>query len=129
MALGSDTDNEAETTLPKNPGWSLSENLSNVFKADKLGVDIAFIALPAAVALAADPLASLVDTAFVGRIGPVELAAVGVSISVFNLVSKMFNVPLLNVTTSFVAEDSPQKSSNVDSLTKSQKCESTSLLS
>uniref|UniRef100_A0A453HRM8 Protein DETOXIFICATION n=1 Tax=Aegilops tauschii subsp. strangulata TaxID=200361 RepID=A0A453HRM8_AEGTS len=30
--------------------------------------------------------------------------AVGVSISVFNLVSKLFNVPLLNVTTSFVAE-------------------------
>jgi hypothetical protein len=36
--------------------------------------------------------------------GSVELAAVGVSISVFNLVSKLFNVPLLNVTTSFVAE-------------------------
>lgn len=37
--------------------------------------------------------------------GTVELAAVGVSISVFNLVSKMFNIPLLNITTSFVAED------------------------
>ena len=36
--------------------------------------------------------------------GSAELAAVGVSISVFNLVSKLFNVPLLNVTTSFVAE-------------------------
>ncbi|KAL9669976.1 hypothetical protein QQ045_007526 [Rhodiola kirilowii] len=34
-----------------------------------------------------------------------ELAAVGVSTSVFNLVSKLFNVPLLNVTTSFVAEE------------------------
>lgn len=29
----------------------------------------------------------------------------GVSISVINLVSKMFNLPLLNITTSFVAED------------------------
>lgn len=38
-------------------------------------------------------------------IGPVELAAVGVSVSAFNLVSKLFNVPLLNVTTSFVAEE------------------------
>lgn len=37
--------------------------------------------------------------------GSVELAAVGVSISVFNLVSKLFNVPLLNITTSFVAEE------------------------
>ncbi|CAL9236019.1 unnamed protein product [Arabidopsis halleri] len=63
------------------------------------------IALPAALALAADPITSLVDTAFVGHIGSAELAAVGVSVSVFNLVSKLFNVPLLNVTTSFVAEE------------------------
>ena len=41
--------------------------------------------------------------------GPVELGAVGVSISIFNLVSKMFNLPLLNVTTSFVAEDASDK--------------------
>lgn len=34
-----------------------------------------------------------------------DLGAVGVSISVINLVSKMFNLPLLNITTSFVAED------------------------
>jgi hypothetical protein len=33
------------------------------------------------------------------------LAAVGVSVSAFNLVSKLFNVPLLNITTSFVAEE------------------------
>lgn len=33
------------------------------------------------------------------------MAAVGVSVSVFNLVSKLFNVPLLNITTSFVAEE------------------------
>lgn len=43
--------------------------VSNVLKADELGRDIAFIALPAAIALASDPLASLVDTAFVGKIG------------------------------------------------------------
>lgn len=38
-------------------------------------------------------------------VGSVELAAVGVSVSVVNLISKLFNVPLLNVTTSFVAEE------------------------
>lgn len=32
----------------------------------------------------------------------------GVSISVFNLISKIFNVPLLNITTSFVAEDASE---------------------
>lgn len=62
-------------------------------------------------------------------LGPVELAAVGVSISVFNLVSKMFNVPLLNVTTSFVAEDASQESAGVDILTKSRDSESATLLS
>jgi hypothetical protein len=36
--------------------------------------------------------------------GSAQLAAVGASTSIFNLVSKLFNVPLLNVTTSFVAE-------------------------
>ncbi|KAK6943199.1 hypothetical protein RJ641_028576, partial [Dillenia turbinata] len=37
--------------------------------------------------------------------GSVELAAVGVSISGFNLVSKLFNAPLLNITTSFFTEE------------------------
>ncbi|XP_068634277.1 protein DETOXIFICATION 44, chloroplastic [Aristolochia californica] len=77
----------------------------NDWKIDELALEILAIALPAALALAADPIASLVDSAFVGHLGSVELAAVGVSMSVFNLVSKLFNVPLLNVTTSFVAEE------------------------
>ncbi|KAK8299855.1 hypothetical protein V6Z12_D05G348900, partial [Gossypium hirsutum] len=63
------------------------------------------IVLPVVLALAADPIASLVDTAFVGHLGSVELAVVGVSVSIFNLVSRLFNVPLLNITTSFVAEE------------------------
>ncbi|XP_011095071.1 protein DETOXIFICATION 44, chloroplastic [Sesamum indicum] len=75
------------------------------FKLDGLGTEILSIALPAALALAADPITSLVDTGFVGHLGSAELAAVGVSGAVFNLVSKLFNVPLLNVTTSFVAEE------------------------
>ena len=41
----------------------------HVFKLDELGREIAQIALPAALALAADPVASLVDTAFIGQIG------------------------------------------------------------
>lgn len=34
-----------------------------------------------------------------------ELASAGVSVSIFNIISKLFNVPLLSITTSFVAED------------------------
>lgn len=41
----------------------------NVFKKDEIGVEIAQIAIPAAMALAADPIASLVDTAFIGHLG------------------------------------------------------------
>ncbi len=41
----------------------------HIFKLDELGSEIAQIALPAALALTADPVASLVDTAFIGQIG------------------------------------------------------------
>lgn len=38
-------------------------------------------------------------------IGPVEIAAVGVAISIFNQVSKVAIFPLVSITTSFVAEE------------------------
>ncbi|KAB8112341.1 hypothetical protein EE612_050565, partial [Oryza sativa] len=75
------------------------------FRWDELGREIMGIAVPGALALMADPVASLVDTAFIGHIGPVELAAVGVSIAVFNQVSRIAIFPLVSVTTSFVAEE------------------------
>lgn len=77
----------------------------SVFKLDELGSEVLRIAVPASLALAADPLASLVDTAFIGRLGSVEIAAVGVSIAIFNQVSKVCIYPLVSVTTSFVAEE------------------------
>ncbi|XP_023733227.1 protein DETOXIFICATION 42 isoform X1 [Lactuca sativa] len=77
----------------------------SALKMDELGVEIAKIALPAALALTADPIASLVDTAFIGQIGATELAAVGVSIAVFNQVSRIAIFPLVSITTSFVAEE------------------------
>ncbi|WOL11683.1 protein DETOXIFICATION 42 [Canna indica] len=80
-------------------------DIRSVFRLDDLGKEILRIAVPAALALAADPLASLVDTAFIGRLGSVEIAAVGVSIAIFNQVSKICIYPLVSVTTSFVAEE------------------------
>ncbi|TVU47910.1 hypothetical protein EJB05_07526, partial [Eragrostis curvula] len=80
-------------------------NIRSVFKLDDLGSEVLRIAVPASLALAADPLASLVDTAFIGRLGSVEIAAVGVSIAIFNQVSKVCIYPLVSVTTSFVAEE------------------------
>ena len=40
-----------------------------MLKLDEMGMEIAEIAVPAAMALAADPLASLLDTALVGHLG------------------------------------------------------------
>ncbi|CAH9106907.1 unnamed protein product [Cuscuta epithymum] len=63
------------------------------------------LSLPALAGQAIDPLAQLMETAYIGRLGSVELASAGVSISLFNVISKLFNIPLLSVATSFVAED------------------------
>ncbi|GFP92103.1 mate efflux family protein frd3 [Phtheirospermum japonicum] len=68
-------------------------------------MEILQIAIPAAMALAADPIASLIDTAFIGHLGPVEIAAVGVAIAIFNQASKVAIFPLVSITTSFVAEE------------------------
>ncbi|XVF79620.1 hypothetical protein PTKIN_Ptkin15bG0003900 [Pterospermum kingtungense] len=87
------------------PAFVLFKDARLVFKLDSLGLEILRIALPAALALAADPIASLIDTAFIGRIGPVELAAVGVSIAIFNQASRITIFPLVSITTSFVAEE------------------------
>ncbi|XP_028114826.1 protein DETOXIFICATION 42-like isoform X2 [Camellia sinensis] len=91
--------------VDKMPLWVFFKNTRDVFKKDELGLDIATIAFPAALALTADPIASLIDTAFIGHIGPVELAAVGVAIAIFNQASKIAIFPLVSVTTSFVAEE------------------------
>lgn len=43
--------------------------IRSVLKKDVLGIEIAKIAVPATLTLAADPIASLIDTAFIGHIG------------------------------------------------------------
>ncbi|PSQ80101.1 MAG: MATE family efflux transporter [Bacteroidetes bacterium QS_8_68_15] len=53
--------------------------------------DILALAVPALGTLAVGPLVSLVDTAFVGRLGRVPLAALGVNASVFSLAFIVFN--------------------------------------
>ncbi|KAJ8573566.1 hypothetical protein K7X08_010077 [Anisodus acutangulus] len=89
----------------KIPIFVFFEDIRNVFKFDDLGMEILRIAFPAALALAADPIASLIDTAFIGHLGSVEIAAVGVAIAIFNQASKVTIFPLVNITTSFVAEE------------------------
>jgi MATE family multidrug resistance protein len=53
--------------------------------------EIVALALPALGALAADPLVSLIDTAFVGRLGATALAALAVASAVFAVAFFIFN--------------------------------------
>ncbi len=68
-----------------------------------LNREILALAIPALGALAADPLASLVDTAFVGRLGADALGALGVTSAVFAVAFFIFNF-LAFGTTSLVAQ-------------------------
>ncbi|XP_075510974.1 protein DETOXIFICATION 43-like isoform X2 [Primulina tabacum] len=101
---------DTDTLPPPGRNWKIPflvffKDAKFVFKRDDIGMEIISIALPAALALAADPIASLIDTAFMGHLGPVEIAAVGVSIAIFNQASKITIFPLVSITTSFVAEE------------------------
>ncbi|EJK68760.1 hypothetical protein THAOC_10034 [Thalassiosira oceanica] len=68
-----------------------------------LNREFATIALPAFFQLAAEPLAGLVDTAYLGRLGPSVLGGAGVAISAQYAVSKLYNDPLLRTSISLVA--------------------------
>ncbi|MFS8034192.1 putative multi antimicrobial extrusion protein [Helianthus anomalus] len=78
---------------------------NDVKRSPSVQTELVLLALPAIAGQAIEPLAQLMETAYIGRLGALELASAGVSISIFNIVSKVFNIPLLSVATSFVAED------------------------
>ena len=63
----------------------------------KLDKEFVGVALPAFVSLAADPLASIVDAIYVGRLGANEQAGMGIAISAQYSVAKLYNDPLLKV--------------------------------
>lgn len=63
---------------------------------------------PALIQLAAEPLASLVDTAYLGRLGPDVLGGAGVAVSAQYAVSKLYNDPLLRTSISLVAAQDGQ---------------------
>lgn len=71
-------------------------------QARGLDARIFALAIPAVGALAADPLLSLADTAFVARLGPQALAALGINGAIFGFAFVVFNF-LAYVTTPLVA--------------------------
>ncbi|KAJ0084631.1 hypothetical protein Patl1_29767 [Pistacia atlantica] len=110
--MAEEYDNFPSSDKNKPPLYIFFRNARNALKLDELGLEILQIALPASLALTADPIASLVDTAFIGQIGPVELAAVGVAIALFNQISRIAIFPLVSITTSFVAEEDTVNKTN-----------------
>ncbi|XP_034204859.1 protein DETOXIFICATION 43-like isoform X4 [Prunus dulcis] len=113
--MAEEQDLHAPVSKWKMPVGVFFKDARRVFKWDILGKEILDIALPAALATAADPIASLIDTAFIGHIGPVELAAAGVSIALFNQASRITVFPLVSITTSFVAEEDTVAKMNMKS--------------
>ncbi|KAF8405524.1 hypothetical protein HHK36_010431 [Tetracentron sinense] len=103
--------------------FELTGNHTKQSRSQSIKSEFLMLSLPAIAGQAIEPLAQLMETAYIGRLGnwiesssvsspsylcpkgPVELASAGVSISIFNIISKLFNIPLLSVATSFVAEE------------------------
>ncbi|KAK8617767.1 hypothetical protein V6N13_080673 [Hibiscus sabdariffa] len=98
--------NEEENTAPLSV---ISTENVDVHEVTGTSVDVKreliMLSLPAIAGQAIDPFALLMETAYIGRYSSVALASAGVSVSIFNVVSKLFNIPLSSVATSFVAED------------------------
>jgi putative MATE family efflux protein len=103
-ARDKDKDSDGKSNLPK-----LKRALTTEFL--KIGG-------PAFIQLAAEPLAALVDTAYLGRLGPEVLGGAGVAISAQYAVSKLYNDPLLRTSISLVASQDGKArqnaSNNVD---------------
>lgn len=76
--------------------------VGTLFRASPHDGAIFALALPAVLALAADPLLSMVDTIFVGQVGADALAALGVNSALFTFSFVVFNF-LATATTPVVA--------------------------
>ena len=77
---------------------------------------IAALAIPALGTLAIDPLVSIVDTAWVGRLGTAELAALAVASAVFGAVFAVFNFIHVTITPMVAGEvgrGSPERAGGI----------------
>lgn len=83
-------------------------------KSQRRGLTKEFLSIgaPALIQLAAEPLAALVDTAYLGRLGPEVLGGAGVAVSAQYAVSKLYNDPLLRTSISLVAAQDGQSRSS-----------------
>ncbi|GAX25364.1 hypothetical protein FisN_5Lh461 [Fistulifera solaris] len=79
----------------------------------ELTKDFLKIGVPALLQLAAEPLAAIVDTAYLGRLSPAILGGAGVAVSAQYAVSKLYNDPLLRTSISLVAASSEDENQSL----------------
>jgi putative MATE family efflux protein len=99
---------------------TLELNMQDLTKRKRsLTRDFLTIGIPTLIQLTAEPLAGLVDTAYLGRLGPEVLGGAGVAISAHYAVSKLYNDPLLRTSISLVAASDAQSAAVTASSTVS----------
>jgi len=74
------------------------------------------IAVPAWIGMMADPILSLIDTAFVGRLGSSELAALGACTSIFHLAFNTFRATTMATTTLVASCETDEEKKRVTNL-------------
>ncbi len=112
--LASDHESPSSSSTINNSSHDF-ENLPRIKR--KLSREFLEIAVPAFVQLTAEPLASLVDTAYLGRLGAEVLGGAGVAISAQYAVSKLYNDPLLRTSISLVASQDGKTRGNAGNAT------------
>ena len=100
--------------LPKRPKLSMRAAASGE-AAELTGLNREFlsIALPAVVQFAAEPVARLVDTAYMGRLGATALGGAGAAVSAQYALGKLSNDPLLRTSISLVAAEGDASDSSI----------------
>ena len=99
--------------LPKRPKLSMRAAATNEAELKGLNREFLSIALPAVVQFAAEPVARLVDTAYMGRLGATALGGAGAAVSAQYALGKLSNDPLLRTSISLVAAEGDANDSSI----------------
>ena len=76
----------------------MNSRVAAAFRRNPRDGAIASLAIPALGTLAMDPLVSIIDTAWVGRLGTVPLASLAIASAVFAAVFSIFNFVHMTIT-------------------------------
>ena len=108
-ALSADSSNSDDSIQKRSSSSQQQQQLFLQQQQQKrqLSWDFIAIGLPALLQLAAEPLAGLVDSAYLGRLPAHIMGGAGIALSAQYAVSKLYNDPLLRTSISLVAVTTP----------------------